>query len=191
MFSDNTVQWIGTLDHQKQVNLYCWLASFGIGVKDSWSEKNSNAYINSEKRHSDTVYDCDLDGYVEEINALGKGKHMDKEVSAYLTSIITEIYQSGLTDPRAIYDRIVQEKKLPIVDGMPITDITVIRYLRKVREASGYKKKTRAVHLDIKDAFESGITSIQGICEKTGRSYSTVYHALSKHGLLKHVTKEY
>jgi len=110
MFSDNTVQWIGTLAQQKQVNFYCWMASFGIGVKDSWSEKNCNAYINSKKRHNDTVYDCDLDGY----NALGKGKHMNKEVSAYLTSIITEICQSGITDSGAIYDRIVQEKKLPV-----------------------------------------------------------------------------
>lgn len=185
MFSDNTVQWIGTLDHDKKVSLYCWMASFGIVVKDSWSERNANAYVNSEKRHKD---DYDLDGYVEEVNALGKGKHMDKEVAALLTDTITKIYQSGLTDSRAIYEKLLQENNLPSVNGVPITDRTVIRYVRKVREASGFKKG-RPVHLDIKEEYERGTTSIQAICDKTGRSFSTVYHALAKHGYLERQRK--
>ena len=160
MFSDNTVQWINTLKRQQQVYLYCWLVSFGMGIKKEWSEKQR-----------------------EEMNVLGKRRHMGKEVKDKLISDITSIYVSGCKDPHDIYATLQVFGKLPNIDGVYITTRTVFRYVRRVRDSMGEKKNV--VHMEIDEAYRSGVTEIKDICAKLKRSYTTVYKALVKHGHIK------
>ena len=181
MFSDNTVQWINTLKRQQQVYLYCWLVSFGMGIKKEWSEKQSDSYTNSA-RH--VPVEDEFDGHAEEMNVLGKGRHMGKEVKDKLISDITSIYASGCKDPHDIYATLQVFGKLPNIDGVYITTRTVFRYVRRVRDSMG-EKKNRLVHMEIDEAYRSGVTEIKDICAQLKRSYTTVYHALVKHGHIK------
>lgn len=190
MFSDNTVQWINTLKHHQQVYLYCWMVGFGLGIKKEWSEKRSGSYINSKRHEAQDSEKDEFDGHAEEVNVMGKCKHMDKDIQKFLKNYITILYTSGIKEPQEIYNRLKNDGNLPSIDGSYITKCTVFRYVRKVRESFGIIKRPPA-HTEIDDLFKKGVTDINKICNQLNRPYNTVYHALVKHGhIIQNKTKQ-
>lgn len=190
MFSNNTVQWIKTLKHHQQVYLYCWLVSFGMGIKKEWSEKRKGSYINSKRHDAHDSEKDESDGHAEEVNIMGKCKHMDRDIQKELRNDIMIIYTSGIKEPQEIYNKLKNDGNLPNIDGTHITTCTVFRYVRKVHESFGIKKG-KPVHTEIDALFRKGVTDIKEICKQLDRPYNTVYHALVRHGHIKPVRSKF